>query len=64
MRALSVLKKVTPNPSTSNAVDTQCKRSSSPKITLAAWKASLQSGMPISTSSSTRTNPATDLRSK
>ena len=35
-RALSVLKKVTPNPSTSNAADTQCKRPSPPKITPAA----------------------------
>ena len=51
-RALSVLKKVTHNPSTSSAADTQCKRPSPLKITLAVWNASLQSDMPISTSSS------------
>ena len=52
-RALSVLKMDTPNPSTSIAADTQCKRLSPPKITLAVCKASLQYDMPISTSSST-----------
>ena len=43
LSVLFVLKKVTPNPSTSSAADTQCKRPSPPKITLAVWKASLQS---------------------